>query len=418
MKTYKAAVFDVVQLMFEKFNDHCVHCVMNFDGRIDENCLKKAVDMSADAFPIIKCRFVEESYFKFPYWEECNFKSNDMVHVIETDNVQKTIERIVVQKIDEKRDPQISVNIIREGKSDSLCIIMNHMITDGAGFKEYLYMLSSIYSHLKNGRKYVPESKNISRGTEQIFKNFSMNDKFKIISSSAKLSKYDNGVTFPLTGDKDNPFIFTRKISSSRFLRIKSFAKENSATINDVILSAYIRTLHKVLGINHIPIPCAVDLRKYLPGRKAEGICNLTSNIVCDIGEDIGKTFRDTLLKVKCEMDAEKKSYSCLNGPFMLENLFRTLPYKTAKKILGSVYKNPPIAMTNIGIIDKNKLMFDELNIKDVFICGSIKYKPYFQIAITTFDNEVTLSINFCGTESDRKNILNFLCMFDNELPY
>ena len=72
--------------------------------------------------------------------------------------------------------------------------------------------------------------------------------------------------------------------------------------------------------------------------------------------------------------------------------------------------------MTNIGIIDKNKLVFDGLRIKDTFICGSIKYKPYFQIAVTTFDNEITLSINFCGTEGDKIKITEFLATFDNEL--
>lgn len=44
------------------------------------------------------------------------------------------------------------------------------------------------------------------------------------------------------------------------------------------------------------------------------------------------------------------------------------------------------------------------------------KYKPYFQIAVTTFDNEITLSINFCGTESDKIKITEFLAIFDNEL--
>lgn len=74
--------------------------------------------------------------------------------------------------------------------------------------------------------------------------------------------------------------------------------------------------------------------------------------------------------------------------------------------------------MTNIGIIDKKKLIFGGLNIKDAFICGSIKYNPYFQVAITTFDNEVTLSINFCGTYNDKNKIKEFLTVFDKELPF
>jgi len=212
--------------------------------------------------------------------------------------------------------------------------------------------------------------------------------------------------------------VVIRKILPERFLFIKAYAKENKATLNDVLLAAYIRSLHKALKINHISLPCPIDLRRYLPNKRSEGICNLTSNIICDIGSDIGDTYKETLLKVRESMNAEKDSFSCLNGPFMLEMLFSMLPYKKAKQIVSKIFNNPPIAMTNIGIIHKNNLMFDGLNIKDTFISGSIKYKPYFQIAITTFDNKITLSVNFCGTENDRIKIIEFLSIFDNELPY
>ncbi|MDD3223610.1 MAG: WS/DGAT domain-containing protein [Clostridium sp.] len=415
--TYKAQVWDIMQHLFGKFNDHQLHCVIYFDSHIDEKCLKKAVDISANTFPIIRSKFVEKSYFKFPYWEDCKFTSEDIVKIIETENPEKVIEKSIAVKIKENSGPQIIINVIRDRKCDSLCIVMNHMISDAAGFKEYLYRLSSIYSHLKDNYNYALDTKMGLRSTKQIFKNFSALDKMKILGASSKLSKYDSGTVFPLVGDNSNPFIETRKISRERFLLIKTYAKRNKVTINDVLLATYIRSLYKVLKINHLTVPCAVDLRKYIPNRQAEGICNLVSNIVCDIGNDIGETYGETLLKVKKSMDFEKNNLSSLKGPFMLEIVFNMLPYKKARQIVSKMFKNPPIHMTNIGIIDKNKLVFKGLNIKDTFISGSIKYKPYFQIAITTFDNQMTLSINFCGTEEDRIKIQKFLQVFDTELP-
>jgi NRPS condensation-like uncharacterized protein len=290
------------------------------------------------------------------------------------------------------------------------------MISDGVGFKEYLYMLSSIYSNLKNNPNYVLDIKIGSRSTNQIFKNFNISDKLKILLTSAKLSKYDSGVIFPLEGDDSNPFILIRKIPRERFLLMRTYTKTNNATINDVLLSAYIRALYKVLKIKYLALPCPVNLRRYIPNGKSEGICNLTSNMICEIGYEIGQTYEETILKVKNSMDSEKDNLSCLKGPLILEMAFSILPYKKAKQIISKSFNNPTIAMTNIGIIDKNKLVFDGLNIKDTFICGSIKYKPYFQIAITTFDNEITLSINFCGTEGDKIKITEFLATFDNEL--
>lgn len=416
--SYKAEVWDVMQLMFENYNDHQLHCVIYLDSHIDEKCLKKAVDMSARAFPIIRSRFVEKSYFKFPYWEDCKFTSEDMVAMIETENIEMAIGKLIVFKIKETCGPQIKFNIIRNSDIDSICIIMNHMISDAAGFKQYLYMLSSMYSHLKSDPNYTSDIKMGSRSTKQIFKRFNILDKIKILSASAQLSKYDSGAVFPFEGDKNNPFVVIRKILPERFLFIKDYAKENNATLNDVLLAAYIRALHKVLKIKHIALPCPVDLRRYLPNKRSEGICNLVSNMICDIGPDIGDTYKETLIKVIESMKAEKGSFSCLNGPLMLEMIFGMFPYKKAKQVVSKSFNNPPIAMTNIGIIDKNKLVFDGLNIKDTFISGSIKYKPYFQIATTTFDSKITLSVNFCGTENDRIKITEFLSTFDNELPF
>jgi NRPS condensation-like uncharacterized protein len=78
---------------------------------------------------------------------------------------------------------------------------------------------------------------------------------------------------------------------------------------------------------------------------------------------------------------------------------------------------NPPIAMTNIGVIDKSRLIFDNIEITGAFMTGSIKYKPYFQLALTTFDDEVTFSINFHGTQQDKQRIQSFLLKLDKELP-
>lgn len=415
-KTYKAEVWDIMQLMFGAFNDHQLHCVIKFDSHIDVNCLKRAVDMSIDTIPIIKCRFVEQSYFKFPYWEDGGFTSENIVRLFETENIDEELQKHITFKTREFVGAQLRLDILRNKACDCLCIIMNHMVCDGAGFKEYLYMLSAVYSQLKNNVCYKHEFVIGSRSFRQILSKFSIFDKVKILLSSDQLKKYDSGVVFTLKGNENSPFIVKHKISCGRFLFIKNYAKENNSTINDVVLAAYIRALNKVLKCKHITIPCPVDLRKYLPDRKAQGICNLTSNMVCDI-TCIGENFNETLEHVKQSMNIEKSSLSCLKGPLMLEILFKILPYKMAKKYVSKVFINPPIAITNIGIIEKNKLVFNGVNIIDAYINGSIKYKPYFQLAVTTFNNEITFSINFYGTQDDREKIHEFLRLFDEELP-
>ena len=50
-------------------------------------------------------------------------------------------------RIREEEGPQLRLCLLR-GERSALAVTMNHMIADGAGFKEYLYFLCDCYSHL------------------------------------------------------------------------------------------------------------------------------------------------------------------------------------------------------------------------------------------------------------------------------
>jgi NRPS condensation-like uncharacterized protein len=75
------------------------------------------------------------------------------------------------------------------------------------------------------------------------------------------------------------------------------------------------------------------------------------------------------------------------------------------------------ICMTNIGVIDETPLSFAGIRPSDAFICGSIKYKLYFQLALSTYRDEITLSANLYGVEADRRRIEAFLADVEFELP-
>ena len=66
------------------------------------------------------------------------------------------------------------------------------------------------------------------------------------------------------------------------------------------------------------------------------------------------------------------------------------------------------ICMTNIGVLDAARLSFGDLRPTDAYLCGSIKYKPYFQLAMSSYQDELTLSVNLYGSASDRALILSF----------
>lgn len=411
---YKAEVWDIMQSSFAKSNDHQIHGVIQFESHIDADRLGHAVDLLTDSFPLIRCRFVEGA--GAPCWEDAGWTAHDMLFLQESDELDREIEEVLYSKTDTSRGPQLIVSIIRGKSKDSLCVIINHMLCDGAGFKELLYGLSSIYSHLRVDSDYKPACQDGPRSAGQVLRAFGLRGRMRILSQRYGLSRYDDCVVFGLEGDRKTPFIVTHTIARERFLRAKSFAREYGATVNDVMLAAYLRALQQRVPGQTTAIQCVLDLRKFLPSKGVEGICNLTSSLVCDIGSDVGETLGDTLMKVKRVMDVEKESLGCLHLIMLLEVLFRVLPYPVARWMVSKGYRNPPLAMSNIGIIDHKRLCFDRMPIKNAFITGSIKYNPFFQLALSTFKDEVTMSVAFHGTQADQDDIRQFLKRVDEEL--
>lgn len=411
--SYRVEAWDILQYLFKikKINDHTLHFVAIFSERIDFNRLQKSISLSADAFPLIRCRFKE--FEKRPRWENCEYTADDMLTLIETVDVEDTLNQFLYNEVNESIGPQIKLGVIRGPEYDTLVVLINHMICDAAGFKDYLYMLCNIYNNIDKSLYFQPSILGCRR-INQIMKSFSLSDKMKILMSKNDMSTHDPE-KFQLDGDLSNPFIEKRSLTSEVFTKLKIYTKNHSATINDIILTAYIRILYQIFG-HVISVPCTVDLRKYLKNRQAEGICNLCTNLTCNIGNSIGVTFEETLEKVKQCMDKEKSSISCMKSISLLEKVFNLLPYKFAKSIVNKNFSNAPIAFTNIGILDKSRLYFDGSKISNAYMTGSIKYNPYLQLAISTFDNKPTLSINLYGSQTDQEKISAFLDSLLQEL--
>lgn len=414
MTYYKAEAWDIMQYLFKvkKINDHILHFAAEFSSRIDYTRMKQAVGILADAFPLIRCGFDETR--TRPVWVDKNYTADEMLSLIESENVSQTVNQFLCQEVNLENGPQIKIGIIRNNKTDTLCIIINHMLCDAAGFKEVLYALGSIYTNLEKQTEFSAGSMIKHRNIGQILKEYSIWDRMKILCSKIELSSSAEN-KFNFQGDFSNPFIEIRKIPASEFRLLKIYAKKHSASINDVMMTACLKVLFRTFGRNDA-LPCTIDLRRFLKDRNTAGICNMMTAISCNIGLDIGESFESTLYKVKYKMDSQKTNSAYIKNVAFLEMLFNVLPYKTAKNIIIKYFNNAPISFTNIGIIDKDRLAFGDSKMIHAFMTGSIKYNPSFQMSLSTFDDEAVLCVNFRGTQNDRLIIANFLNDFVSEL--
>ncbi|HHT83010.1 MAG: condensation domain-containing protein [Christensenellales bacterium] len=418
MKYYKAELWDKMQHIMERYNDHMVHCHLEFDNALDYEALKKAVNSAIELVPILKCRFTH-NFFKAKWAENRNFNIEDTISFEEcADKAKqnKLIEEFLTAKLDE-RHCQIKALLTRFKGKDTLNLVINHMVMDGADLKLFINLIAECYTDIRKGGQGKVKFKNGRRDEGQIFEDMDKKQRLKAKTLISYSKACKSKITFPFEkgSGEIKPLIVKRVIPQSVFLAAKQECKRVGCTINDLIVACFYRAALKLIDIKEgeaLGVPCMVDLRKYIKSGQSAGVTNLTSMVICNIGEDIGKDIFDTVAKVKKEMDRLKSDYPGLRGLPLLRLAFRIFPYCLAKLIIGTFFKNPLLGISNIGIIKEEGLSFDGIAPSYVFYTGSIKYAPYYQLALTTYKNQITLTTALYGSQKDKLNaeiLLNYV---------
>ena len=154
MDCYHVEAWDILQNLFKvkKINNHVLHFAAEFSSELDFECIKKAVGLLSGGFPLICCGYAENGCRR-PVWVDKGYQPEDIASLIETEDSAESTRKFLCQEIDQKNGPQMKIGVIRSENTDTLCIIINHMLCDAAGFKDVLYTLSSIYTHLEKREK-------------------------------------------------------------------------------------------------------------------------------------------------------------------------------------------------------------------------------------------------------------------------
>jgi NRPS condensation-like uncharacterized protein len=299
---------------------------------------------------------------------------------------------------------------------------MNHTPTDGAGLKKFVSILASIYTNLITDPQFkiIPAIKG-DRSLRQVTDHFSFFRKLKFAREGFRTPKKGLLWSFDWarTDGEDRKFITRMKITSGVFNQIKEYSKMNNATINDVVLTAFIRTfsntnLRNIYAAKPVIVP--VDLRKYMKTVDDSAICSLTGSLTCNIGKIMGNNFNDTLTKVRDEMNKKKEAHAEMNRILQIAVLSKFIPYNKLKKQLISLRMPPVPLVTNVGIIDQATINFNGIPVEDAFVTGSISMEDYFSMGYSTYKKVMTFSIGYQGGENQVQRVRDFLKNFKTEL--
>ncbi|MCP4024375.1 MAG: hypothetical protein GY729_21210, partial [Desulfobacteraceae bacterium] len=312
---------------------------MGFDYELDDKRLEKAVLLITDKVPLLGCRFVPKRFR--PYFERLEIERFKLFHLT-SDPAE--FESFRNERMDFFNGPQIDTCLYRSNSKDRFSIKVSHLVCDAAGVKEIAGELSKIFNRLKDDPDFKPEPDiEDYRGFWQIVRQVPWYAIPRIIYNymceiyGSKFPSQSHVV--PMRKVSDNKIqLFTKHIDKTQFACLNAYAKKMHATINDVLVTAIVRALSKTGEFksgNALRLGMAVDLRRYLPGKKAGSIANFSSLELFNYGENIEKDFESTLIRVTQKTNKRKSSWLGLISFISTYPMLWSLPFSILK-VAGS----------------------------------------------------------------------------------
>ncbi len=407
-----AELWDKMHYLFRDFNDRMVHVELHYDYEINIDALKTVLVCFFEKAPVLHSSFTDNRIH--PYWTVKDYNIDDILTVkdVSEEALEQEVNDFLVQYIPPEADIQMKVAVFRHGGKSVLCVVENHMCMDGGDLKYFMKALCKNYNdYIEKGISPV-ELRTGTRSYESVYEDFSSGEKRMAKNLYKNINSKDNH-GFPFTPDsiKDKSFIAKRKIPASKFDEIRATGKKHGATINDMLLTAYFYALYELAEFDKsesVSISCAVDLRRHIKDNSDQGITNHTAWMQCRVPER-GESIFDTLKYVVESSNKFKEDrFIGLHGLPLLSFGYKILPLAASEEVIKIGYANPLLAMSNIGILEVDKLSLEGNEPTDGFMSGAVKYKPYALLSVTSVRKELTISMCVRGNDEDRKTVEKF----------
>ncbi len=383
-KIYKGTALDLIQTANMKNHIPLVYCYMVLDTAIDVKRFIQAVNRTTEIIPQILCGYNESKNA----WIPAKYDSNSIVQIISEKNCYEDL----IWNL--HTGPQLRVNIFHQSAGDSLQIVMSHILTDGAGFQQYLALLCKFY----NEQDSQAVSKVNSRSVLPLIFH-------TVIQSLPHLGKYTDKRNMPpiLPVEQGQTLFHSLKVtlSEKQLKMVQKKAKNLHMTLNDLFMASYAYALKSFTTLDEIILSCPVDLRKFGTQNSNLTIANMTGRYLCRIFLTKDDGLEEILLRVHQEMERQKSHCDCFHFILLLQILHAILPANLLRHITKALYSVEPVSYSNLGTVDE-KIFFEETTIKECYLCGTYRQAPSFQVSISTYRNVCTFAVNMCGTEKQR----------------
>lgn len=289
-----------------------------------------------------------------------------------------------------QEDPQIQIQIKRDGYHAA--IGFSHIVTDANGAKQLLYLLCDAYNGTVDK---VLQNKRELTGLS-----------VKQIAGIKEKSQKNHFLVMKTLKDTGNSAVCAWSIDLSL---LKYISRQTHTTVNDILLCAFLQTLHTVTGQKDITLPCPVDLRRFLKDCPSMTVANFIGDYKVTITGIEGKSWKEILIEIHEQMLQERRRNRQLKMLVPLHRCYQTLPTSLCVRMAKKAYHTPAVSLTNPGILDEKRLRFGGNEIVQAYIVSRIQRYPTLQITASTYREVCTLVCHVDGTKEEIKEVHKIL---------
>lgn len=364
--------------------------------------------------PVLSSRLV---LTREPYFELQELEDKEILFVTES---QQDYDAFKNAPIIIEQGPLAAFGLYRRPEGDTLLFKLAHEAADGFGLAAAVSFTADYYRDPNSAEARIRPPHELSRSPKRLIKQFRLLDYPKLawLNIKEKVGYFLPAGTMAYhAGDTGliAPAFVTREFSADTVKAMREFAKRNNASLNDMLLAAFLRAMAKKVnfkGDKALRILLTINLRRYLANSSipSSEICNLSAMECVNIKRDLGTTLKDTLGKVTDVTQAKKKAGIGLS--FLLDLVMNEkLKYETQKKMNQSTRdmvmktENFAVTVTNVGEINPASVRFDEAP-THVAIFAPLAYAPFWCFAVTEYNGSLSINV---AVDSRRVGLLNEL---------
>ena len=392
---------DRVLIGFCRVSDMTIRVELDFPHRLDEQRLRDALALARVAEPVLGCRFVDRAVW--PYWQRVESPPSPLAICAD----EATWATYRATGLDGFAGPQLEAGLWRAPDGDRLLLKVGHIAADAGGTKQALGLVAGLYRTLAREPAHRPvPNLGGARGLDQVLRRVPP----RAWWSGWRAWCREIGDGLPAEGNHHVPVadapreaweVHSLDLDRDHVARLKELGRPADATLNDLLVAAFFRAQARLAnwnGRSQLRISTTVDLRRYLPGRRAGGICNLSCFDYPNLGNDLGDTFAHTLSRVVAHTRARKADWIGLSGAMGMAVVLKRLPHVLVREFVPGLVRAGfrrgvmTDGLTNMGEIPREAATFDQ-PARGARLLVPPGEPPVFVPGISGYDGTLSLSL-------------------------